>query len=391
MAFPERVQSLDDARRRFDDQADRVASFLNRADPLADACVAAFAELPPGRGFALLDRALKHGIASVPEAPRALRELFASIDRVPAWVDWDAIRRGGEVLLRSGPFGGIVLGFRSLVLAYAAPGGNKPLVMSGRLTAQASRRLAETARFVHVVSLHDSLRRGGEGFAITIKVRIMHAQVRRLALESGKWRSDAWGLPINQHDMLGTILVFSLAVIDGLRALGFRIRDDEVEDYVALWRYAGHLMGLDPELQFASERDGRRLGDVVDAMQGPPDDDARALVSALFSERPHDPNSRAKTLLLQGYRRVLIGLSRGLVGDALADAVALPDDVFRYALPVVRPLVGAFERIRERSTRLTRAAVAVGDARWRHVVTLGLGERAADFRPPEALAAVHAA
>jgi hypothetical protein len=41
--------------------------------------------------------------------------------------------RGGEVLLRHGFFGGIVLGFRCLVAGYCSPAGNKPLAFSGRL------------------------------------------------------------------------------------------------------------------------------------------------------------------------------------------------------------------------------------------------------------------
>lgn len=385
-SLPERVFSAERARRLHGDRVDRVAAFLSECDPVADACVDAFAELPPGKGFAQLARALRHGIESVPEAPEPLRALMAAIDHVPAWVDWDVIDRGGELLLRSGPFGAMVLGFRSLVLAYAAPAGNKPLVLSGRLTDQAGRRLAETGRFVHQVCLPRALRRGGEGFAIAAKVRVMHAQVRRLLRRSGKWRSDAWGEPINQHDMVGTILVFSLALVDGLRSLGFRARDEEVEAYVQLWRYAGYVMGVHPDLLFASEREGRRLGDVIAAFQGPADDDARALVAALFSSGLGEPRNRAEAFMLRGYRRFVMGLSRGLVGDEVADSVDLPDDLFRYAIHAVRPAIGIAERVRERSTLASRIAVFVGDARWTRVTEMGLGRNIPDYRPPEKLA-----
>lgn len=378
--------SVGRARAVHGDRVDRVAAFLHQCDPLADACVEAFAALAPGRGFAMLEEALKRGIDAVPDAPPALKALFAEIDRVPAWVEWAQIDRGGELLLRSGPFGAMVLGFRSLVLAYAAPGGNKPLVLSGRLTDQAGRRLAETGRFVHLVSLPGNLKRFGEGFAITVKVRVMHAQVRRLLRRSGRWRSEAWGEPVNQHDMVGTILVFSLAMVDGLRALGFRMTDDEIDAYVQLWRYVAHVMGVHPELNFASEREGRRLGDVIAAFQGPADDDARALVAALFTSGLGDPQNRAEAMFLRGYRRVVMGLSRGLVGDDVADAVSLPNDLFRYTLPAIRPAIGAAERIRERSTLIQRFAIAAGDYRWKRVVRIGLREGEPDFRPPDRLA-----
>lgn len=386
MSLPTRAFRLTEARSRFGDQADRVAAFLDECDPLADACVEAFASLGAGRGFELVSRAIADGIDAVPEAPDALRELFASLDRVPAWVDWNVVDRGGELLLRSGPLGAMVLGFRSLVIAYAAPGGNKPLVLSGRLTDNAGRRLAETGRYVHEVARPGSLRRNGEGFAITVKVRLMHAQVRRLVRRSGKWNREAWGEPVNQHDMLGTALVFSVAMVDGLRQLGFRISDEEVHEYMHLWRYASHLMGVHHELLFASERDGRRLGDIIAALQGPADDDARALVAALFSSGLGEPRNRAEALFLRGYRRFAQGLSRGMVGDEIADAVALPDDLTRYALPAIRPIVRMAERVRERSELARRVAIFAGNERWKRVVRDGLGDAPAEFRPPERLA-----
>jgi hypothetical protein len=125
-----------------------LASALGRSDPAADDVMAAFDGLPPGQGFQLLDRALRTDIRAVPEAPRALHALFAELERVPSWVDWPRLDRGGAVVLRAGAAAGIVLGMKSLILGYASPGGNKPLVFSGRLQEQASRRLAETCRFV---------------------------------------------------------------------------------------------------------------------------------------------------------------------------------------------------------------------------------------------------
>ena len=157
--------------------------------------MAAFAGLPPGEGFRLLDRALRTDIRAVPEAPRALHALFAELERVPSWVDWPRLDRGGAVVLRAGAAAGIVLGMKSLILGYASPGGNKPLVFSGRLQEQASRRLAETCRFVQAVSRPRGMYRHGDGFAITLKVRLMHAQVRRLIHRSGRWQPERLGPP----------------------------------------------------------------------------------------------------------------------------------------------------------------------------------------------------
>ncbi|MBV9945442.1 MAG: DUF2236 domain-containing protein, partial [Myxococcales bacterium] len=80
----------------------------------------------------------------------------------------------GRVLLRAGPLGGLVLAFKSLVLAYASPAGNKPLAWSGRLTEDAPRRLRETARFVRETIQPGNLRPGTAGWRDTLKVRILH-------------------------------------------------------------------------------------------------------------------------------------------------------------------------------------------------------------------------
>ena len=130
---PSRFTNLDAARARFGDRVDRLAPHFHRVDPAADAVVQAFAAMPPGAGFAMLGDALARGIDAVADAPPALRALFAEVDRVPPWVDWEALDRGGELLMRAGPFGGMVLGVGSIVLGYAVPVGNKLLVLFGRL------------------------------------------------------------------------------------------------------------------------------------------------------------------------------------------------------------------------------------------------------------------
>ncbi|MBK6696790.1 MAG: DUF2236 domain-containing protein [Myxococcales bacterium] len=380
MSLPARAERLDDARRRFGDRVDRLGAFFAKCDPLADACVDAFAALPKGQSQPLVERALAGGHEAVKRDCAPLAELMEAVEHVPPWVDWEALDRGGELLLRTGPLGALVLAFRSLVLAYAAPGGNKPLVLSGRLTEQAARRLAETGRFVHATCVHGGLRRHADGFRITVKVRLMHAQMRRLARRSGQWRPELWGEPINQHDMLGTLLVFSIALLDGLRLVGFRVTDDEADAYVQLWRYSGYLLGLDPELSPTSEREARRFADTMSAMQGPPDDDARALVAALFGPGLGPTHSRAEELARAAYRRFAMGLSRGLVGDAVADGVGLPDDRFRHAIDALRPGVRAAERVRLASPLAHRAYVNAGNARWRRVVETGLGAERPEFQ-----------
>lgn len=380
--IPTRFQNLERARQLYGDRADRLASFLTRCDPAADATVDAMAALPPGRGWVLLKRAIAGGIESVPEAPGPMRDLFRELDRVPAWVDWPTLDRGGRLLLRSGFFGGVVLGTASLIYGYSSPGGNKPLVFSGALKGAISRRLGETSRFVQATCAPGGLRRFGAGFDATVRVRVMHAQVRRLLRASGQWRTEAWGEPINQHDTASTSLLFSLAVVDGLRTLGFRPSSAEVDDYMHLWRYSGHLMGADPELLPAAEGDARRLWHLVELTEGDPDDDSRALTRALLDA----PLAKARNAAERRQADRLVEVSRtfcrALIGDARADRLAVPRSRLRLALPAIRLAVDRFERTRQASPTLDRRAFEAGERYWARAVSLNLGISPAEFAPP---------
>lgn len=380
--IPARFQDTAEARRRFGERLDRLAPFLLRVDPTADAVVEAFAELPKGEGFRFVEAALAGGIDAVPLAPAALRALFAEVDHVPFWVDWDAISRGGAAFLRTGMLGGLLLGVQSLILGYASPGGNKPLAFSGRLRAQAQRRLGETGRFVYAVSQAGGMRRSGEGFGITVKVRLMHAQVRRLLRESGRWRTDLWGEPINQHDMVATTLLFSIAVLDGMDKLNYRLSLADKEDLVHLWRYVGHVIGVDAELLPGSLAEAKRLADMIYATQGAPDDDSRALVDALLHYRIRNARTERGRRRAEKFAPISYSICRSVLGDDLADKLGVPRTGFRLALPLMRAIVATSGRAHALSP-LRDLARDLGERYWQRTIAFGLGDRPADFAPPE--------
>lgn len=382
--IPSRFTNLPAARARFGDRVDRLAPFLLRVDPLADAAIEAMAGIERGGGFALLERMLERSEVD-PAAPAALRTFIEETARVPAWVDWPTIDRAGDVLHRGGMLGGLVLGAMSLPLGYAAPAGNKPLVFSGRLTEQAPRRLSETSRFVQAVALPHGMRRGADGFRITLKVRIMHAHVRRMLLRSGKWDESRWGAPINQHDMAATTLLFSAVLLEGLRKFGLVIEREEAERYMQLWRYVGYLSGVDTELLPASEMEGIQLGNLIQATQGPPDDDSRALVKALVDS----PLAAARTERQMREARVRAKMGRGLVrqlvGADLADQLGIGPTPWEHVMAVFRTAGVLGDRASRFSPRVREKAVSAGARYWDEVVRLGLSGGPYEFRPQDRL------
>lgn len=356
-----------------------------RTDPLADAVVEAFDEIGARRAFSQIEAATENGIARVKDAHPAIVALFREVERLPPWVDFGVIDRAGELLLRSGAFGGLILGLQSLPYGYASPAGNKPLAFSGRLTEQAPRRLSETSRFVHAVCLPGGMRRGAEGYSICVKVRIMHAQVRRLLWRSGKWNAEQWGEPINQHDMVATTMLFSLVVLDGLRKLGFRVKANEAQRYIQLWRYVGWLLGTDYELLFATESEGLKLADLIMKTQAPPDDDSRALTKALFESGKRGARSPQERKRAERMAPVAFAMSRYLLGAELGDQLAIPRSRLERLMPVLRLAIRTFDGARSRMHLLDMAAVILGSRYWEDVVNRGLGPRGTDFAPPVAL------
>lgn len=383
LGVPRRVVGLDEARARFGARIDRLVWFLGRTDPLADAAAAALDAAPRQRRA--LERGLAGGAAALPaDAAPALRDLIAAAERLPVWADLERCDRAGRLLFRAGPIGGVVLGARSLAAGYCSPAGNKPLVLSGQLARgrTAGKRLAETGRFVVATCSPGGLAPRAPGWQLALRVRLIHAAVRRLVLASGRWRADQWGAPINQFDLVGTTLLFSLEWLDGVRACGVDVTAAEAEDYLHLWRVSGWVTGVEPELLPASIAEARALRDMIAAVEGPPDEDSRTLVRALVEELPLE---QAETELDRRLAPLQVDLGRGLLrallGDEASDALGLPRTPWRFAIPAVRPLVAALERARA-VPGVERAAIALGRRYWERAIEDGLGGRRAAFEPP---------
>lgn len=385
---PRRFVNVEQARAKFGPAVDRLGVLLMRGDPLADRAVEALSALPKARAMAMVDQAITRGIATTVDAPRALVDLFEEVETVPAWLDKEALARGGQLLFRVGWFGGLALA-ASLLFGYASPAGNKPLVFSGRLVEQTPRRLAETSRFVEQTCIANGLAIHAEGYAITVRVRIMHAYVRRMLRASPGWKEEEWGVPANQHDMGATSLLFSIVVIDSLRNFGFLLSDEEVHLYMQLWRYSGYLIGVDSEVLPTSEHDARRLLDMIGLTEEGPDDDSRRLSRALFAsgETParatQAERERAEKMVQLGQ-----GLIRGVLGEELSDQLDVPRHAYRHAFGPVKALVRAAELAANRapaplSERYRTRGIASGRTYWDTVVR-STGEPIS-FPPPDAL------
>jgi hypothetical protein len=365
-------------------RAEKYVRLFHRTDPLADSVVDEFARMPDSEWRPMLDMALAKGIDAVPQAPAHLRALFAQLDDIPFWVDRDQCDLGGATFLRC-RMGFVALAMLSLPIIYSWPAGNKPLALSGQLVHRASQRLKDTTRYVFAICQPGGLTRFSEGFAMTVRVRLIHAQVRKLLLGSGQWHSESWGAPINQCHLAGTNLLFSVGVLDALTRLGYRFEVIEREALVHLWRYAGYLIGVENELLVAGEWEGHRLLDMIFAFEPTPDDDSRALVDALM---------QTSFELLQGFKvgrlfslNSCYGVSRALIGDERADMLGYPKTRWRWLVSAIRPAAWLIETARIFSTRVQALARVAGPKAFRHLMSQrGLKGGTGEFAIPRRIA-----
>lgn len=208
---------------------------------------------------ALFDRALAEGIANVPEAPEPLREFFIEVETLPAWVDRDTLRRGQRALRRGGADGMYIARDVSLLGGYQFSGFNKTLLRTGALEKGSNKRFAETMQWAMDVIADGSLDPLGAGYRSTLRVRLIHSFVRRHVSAMPDWRSDEWGLPVNQTDMAATLVGALVAPAVGAFAMGIVNRPRDLEAIAHLTRYVGWLIGVQDEWLPTDFRDSIRV------------------------------------------------------------------------------------------------------------------------------------
>ena len=207
----------------------------------------------------LFDRALAEGIASVPDAPEPLREFFVRIETVPDWVDRDKLRTGARALRRGGADGMYVARDVSLLGGYQFSGFNKTLMRTGALEKGSNKRFAETMQWAMDVIAEGGLDPLGVGYRSTVRVRLIHAFVRRHVAAMPDWRADEWGVPVNQTDMAATLVGAIIAPPAGAIGMGILLSPAELDGIAHLTRYVGWLIGVQDEWLPHSFRDGVRV------------------------------------------------------------------------------------------------------------------------------------
>lgn len=121
-------------------------------------------------------------------------------------------------------------------------------------------RYRDTSSAIYKWMAYDLLDCTSKAFKSVVQVRAMHALARRsvrakwdvIAREQGGL--DGVGLPLSQYDLSLVQMAFCAMTLDVLqRECQVPLTLQERQDYVHLWRYIGHLLGIESKYNIAND------------------------------------------------------------------------------------------------------------------------------------------
>ncbi len=280
-------------------------------------------ELPRADMHRFITAGIERKAEVLREAPRSLQEFFKGIDDPPTWVDHASFDPGVRAfhenaiqILAAIVAGTLIEGFATLI--------SKSFFMTGRVMDKGVRRLQQNNRHQVEIFHPQGLLRESDGWKLSVRIRFIHAQVRRLLSTSGEWDKDIWGVPISAANLGYAIACFSTRTLIHSTALGGRYSPEHHEGYCAIWRYVGNLMGIPETILYKTEEEALHMFKIGFMSEPDPGDESVIMSNALINSAPlvagiSDPVKRRALA-----KNVIYPISRALVGSELADRLNFP-------------------------------------------------------------------
>ena len=305
---------------------DSAANYIEHTligDPLSEAMAEDLAEFSREESSRLIQAAMNNeGEEALRDAPASLRNFFREVETPPEWLEYSALAPGvrmfhrhSQVILAAFIAGVLIEGFTTNIA--------KSFFITGRVRDQGVRRLGQNNRHMMEIFLPGGLYRSGDGWKLSVRIRIVHAQIRRLLNSSEDWDTEAWGVPISAAHLGYAISAFSARFLKHMKTLGADYSDEEYASFMAVWRYSGYLMGIPETILFHDADEALKLYDV--GLMCEPDAPMESVVMAhsLVNSAPliagrTEPEDRRQ--LAQYVYRV----SRGLIGKETAQSLMYP-------------------------------------------------------------------
>jgi hypothetical protein len=283
-------------------------------------------------------------------AEGGLRDLLAAnppTPQLPEWAHGPTLERGQKFFRAYGAEIGSALFSASLPISYTAGRGARVLGITAALASNTERRIARTGMMLLAAMAADDshlppLDPNTSAYRAARGVRLFHGAVRRMVTQPDlHWNKDELGRPVNQEDLLGTLAVFTVVVIESLDKMGVTCKVEDRNAYFHLWLAVGALLGIDYDLLHRGDR----------PRTGPPLTYAEMqLLARIIFERnaQASPAGQELTAALLGtlersvrfpFKGLPRAVVRRLIGEQEADMLGIPPPgVMRLAIAALRPV-----------------------------------------------------
>ena len=300
--------------------ADNYIRHTTIGDPSLDPVLEELSSMNPGHLHRFVGAGIEQHDEVLREAPKSLRDFFENLED-PPWLDHQAFRPGVrafhanvDLMLIAFVTGVLVEGFATLI--------SKSFYITGRV-GSTKRRLQQNNRQLLDIFFPGGLNRDGDGWKLSTRVRFVHARIRSLLAKSDDWNHEAWGTPLSAAHLGFAISVFSRLLLEYAILLGAKFSKEEYDSVLAVWRYAGYLMGIPEAILYTDGPSAERMYRIGKLCEPEPDSDAAAVANMLIDSIPkvadiQDPAEQQRVTALA--RR----LSRALIGNELADHYQYP-------------------------------------------------------------------
>ena len=317
-------------------------------DPIADALIDELATIEPANAARFVSAGMDQDEAGLVGAPRQLRDFFANLDAVPAWVDFDSYMPGVRMFHRNSPL--VLAAFVGAVLIEGfATNIGKSFFITGRVRDSGVKRLRQNNRHMVEVFMPGGLLREGDGWKLSVRIRLVHAKVRHLLRQSEEWDMETYGEPLSAAHLGFSLAAFSARLLRHMKRLGARYDDEERRSFMNIWRYSGYLMGIPESILYRTEEEALKLFEVGCHCEPEPDYESISMANSLINSAPlvvgiTDPVERNK---LSQY---VYKISRALIGSELADHLRYPNQSSVPSSVVLRwfRLEGRYNRFLQR-------------------------------------------
>ncbi|MET3962650.1 hypothetical protein ABIE44_002584 [Marmoricola sp. OAE513] len=346
---PTAIPNADAAVERYGTTGAAWVAGMWRADPLADAVVNDPSGPEAGRAVRLM---MKQGVGAVTDPVPSVQALLDQITAEPAWLERERLDRASDVLVRYSAQWGLVLGAASLLAGANNWVAAQPLLLTGRYGNQPAVRSLEVGEWLSRVVARGGMAVDAPGFQHTVRVRMIHAHVRRHIGRNDEWDTDAWGVPIPQPYMAFTLAEFGHISLAAMEHLGVRLKPGELADIYHLWRYVGYVIGVDDSLNPTDEADQIRIEELYRLTSPGPNvysrDFTRALTEEYLAPQLATMLPGPQRWREEAAKKLMYGMSRVFLGDAAADDLGIPDGATKHVVRALRPALAAADQIRLR-------------------------------------------